>query len=321
VLLEANAEETAVTFNWNKGIERNPTDIITYIFRMDVAGRDFATATPRDTITDFTKSFTVDELNELITKQWNIYPGEEVKLEARVVAAVSGEKFVYPEIAIIDFTTVTYAYASVPLYLAGSANPETNPIPLTETVNGRLYKWQGTLNQGEFKLLYDLRNDLPSLNKGADNNTLVERTAASQPDNLFPTEQTGLYIINVDRKNMKIAYKYLQYYFPEVFPVGSATSINWNLGSLRVPWSDDNPGVYVFEGPLKAGELKIHTDVNWGGCFRPMTADGSISSTEVQYTYTEREKGDLKWLVLDSEAGNYRVTLDVSEMKIHFEKQ
>jgi hypothetical protein len=108
VLLEANENETAVTFTWNNGIERNPTDTITYIFRIDIAGNNFATATPRDTVTDFTKSFTVGELNELITQQWSVYPGEEVLLEARVVANVRGEKFVYPEIATTAFSVVTY---------------------------------------------------------------------------------------------------------------------------------------------------------------------------------------------------------------------
>ncbi|MDR0691599.1 MAG: SusE domain-containing protein [Prevotellaceae bacterium] len=107
-LLGANKNETAVTFTWNKGIERNPTDTITYIFRMDIAGNNFATASPRDTVTDFTKSFTVGELNELITQLWPVYPGEEVLLEARVVANVRGDKFVYPEIAITAFSVVTY---------------------------------------------------------------------------------------------------------------------------------------------------------------------------------------------------------------------
>jgi hypothetical protein len=320
VLLEANATETAVTFTWNEGIERNLSDTVTYIFRMDIAGRDFATATPRDTVTDFTKSFTVDELNELIASQWGVYPGEEVKLEARVVAAVRGEKFVYPEIAVTNFTAVTYAYASVPLYLVGTANPEPNPVPLTETVNGRLYKWQGLLDQGGFKFLYDPRNDLPSLNKGTDNNTLIERTAANQPDNLFPTGKAGFYIINVDRKNMNLIYRQIQYYFSKIYPVGDATTVGWDItgAKLSIPWDDANPGMYVYEGPLKAGELKIHSNTNWSsGAFRPMVANGSISSTEVQFMV----EPDLKWKIQESEAGNYRITLDVSEMKIYFEKQ
>jgi hypothetical protein len=320
-LLEANENDVAVTFTWNSGIDRAPTDTIAYIFRMDIAGRDFATASPRDTVAGFTKSFTVSELNELITTQWQVYPGEEVDLEVRVVANVRGEKFVYPEIAVTKFSATTYSYASVPLYLAGSANPETAPAGLTETVNGRTYTWQGNLRTGGFKLLYSLQNALPSLNKGADNSTLVERTDASQPDDLFPVGNAGFYIVNVDRKNLKIDYRWIQYYFSEVYPIGSATSAEWNIGNLVVRWDDSNPGIYVYEGALKAGEFKIHTDKSWNGCFRPMTANASISGADVQYTNNVDEKGDLKWLVQSSEAGNYRITLDVSEMKIYFEKR
>ncbi|MDR2774854.1 MAG: SusE domain-containing protein, partial [Tannerella sp.] len=302
ILLEANETATAVTFTWNKGVDRNPTDTVTYIFRMDIADRNFETATPRDTVTDFTRIYTVGELNEIIASQWKVHPGEEVNLEARVVANIRGEKFVYPEIAVTKFTVITYAYASVPLYLTGSANPDTNPATLTETVNGRLYKWQGNLNQGGFKFVYSPDSDLPSINKGEDNNTLVERISANQPDDLFPTEREGYYVINVDRKNMKINYNYVQYYFEKLYPVGNATSIGWSLGNLTALWDDGNPGIYiVYEGPLTEGELKIHTDTGWGGCFRPMTSNGSITSTDVQYTYSESEKGDLKWYVTSEE--------------------
>jgi hypothetical protein len=156
------------------------------------------------------------------------------------------------------------------------------------------------------------------LNKGADNSTLVERTNASQPDDLFPAGQDGFYMISLDRRNMNIVYRRVQYYFPEIYPVGSATSIDWNLGSLSVPWNNANPGIYVYEGTLKEGELKIHSAIDWGsGAFRPMEANGSIESTEVQFMAAP----DFKWYVKASEAGNYRITLDVSEMKIYFEKQ
>jgi hypothetical protein len=319
VLLESNENDIAVTFNWNEGIERNPTDTLTYIFRMDMANNNFETATPRDTVAGFTKSFTVSELNELIVSQWKVVPGRKVDLEARIVANVRSEKFVYPEIATTKFSVITYAYASVPLYLTGDANPGSVPVRLTETVNGRMYQWQGDLNQGGFKFLYNPDSELPSLNKGANESTLVERTAESQPDDLFTVEKAGWYMMNVDRKNLQINSKYIQHYFDRIYLIGDATIVGWNF-SLTVQWDNSNPGFYVYEGPLQSGELKIHTDTNWGGCFRPMEANGSINSTEVQYTYYESEKGDLKWYVTSEEAGNYRITLDVSEMKIYFEK-
>ncbi|MDR1864556.1 MAG: SusF/SusE family outer membrane protein [Bacteroidales bacterium] len=320
VLLEANAPDVALTFTWNSGVERQPTDTVSYIFRMDIAGHDFTTATPPDTVADFQKSFTTDELNELILEYWGVHPGDEVEMEARVVASVRGEKFVYPEIAVVRFTVATYAYASVPLYLAGSA--VASPIAIVETVNGRNYKWQGNLNTGGFKFQYAPDNPLPSLNKGADNNTLTERTEASQPDDLFPVSAAGWHVMTVDRKNLKISCRRLPYYFPKVYLIGDATEAGWNF-TLELFWNEDILG-YVYEGPLTSageGELKIHTDTGWGGCFRPMEASGSIAGTAVQYTYTQSEKGDLKWKVLAGEDGNYRITLNVDEMKIYFEKQ
>jgi hypothetical protein len=324
VLLETNETATAVTFNWNKGIERNPTDTVTYIFRMDLANRDFATATLRDTVTDFTKSFTVGELNELIASQWKVYPGTEVELEARIVANVRGEKFVYPEIAITKFTAVTYAYASVPLYLTGTANPGSDPIGMTETVNGQMYQWQGLLNQGGFKFIYNRDSDLPSLNKGADNSTMLERTAASQPDDMFPVGSAGFYVMDINRKTLKITYyKSTLYYFPNIYPVGDASPAGWNPGSVEVPWTD--PGVYVYEAALTAGELKFQTEPGWGGdAFRPLVPNASISSTDLQcidqFTPDPNGNLDCKWVVLPSEAGNYRITIDVVEMQIYFTK-
>jgi hypothetical protein len=117
--------------------------------------------------------------------------------------------------------------------------------------------------------------------------------------------------------DIRITFDYKKVYF-----IGDAIGgpSGWNFGAAVIAnWSD--PGKYVYEGALLAGELKIHTDTNWGGCFRPMVADGSISSTEVQYTYAQADKGDLKWRVKPDEVGNYRITLDVKEMKIYFEKQ
>jgi hypothetical protein len=322
VLLEANEDDTAVTFTWNSGIEHAPTDTITYIFRMDIAGNNFATATPRDTVTEFTKSFTTGELNELVAEQWKVYPGEEVSLEARVVANIRSDKFVYPEIAVTTFSVVTYAYASVPLYLTGSANPGPNPIPLTETVNGRMYEWQGNLNAGGFKFLYEPASELPSLNKGADSNTLIERTAAGDPDDLFLTGNTGLHGINVDRKNMKISYKHFHYYFEHIYFVGDAVPCGWDSGNAMqsTAWDD---GKLVYEGPLTGDgsdedAFKILTKKAWDGYnLRPAVEWAPITDNRL----VVREGGaDWKWKIKPEETGMYRVTVDLSAMTITFEK-
>jgi hypothetical protein len=321
VLVEANAKNTAITFTWNKGIERNPTDTITYIFRMDIAGNNFATATPRDTVTNFTKSFTTGELSDLIAEQWQIRPGEEVLLEARVVANVRGEKFVYPEIATTTFSVLTYAYGSVPLYLKGTANTGSSPIALKEVINGRMYKWDGDLEAGGYKFVYDLENDLPSLNKGADGNTLVERTDAGQPDDLFEITAAGRYGFTVNRKEMTLNARKFQHYFERIYFVGDAIpAAAWDIGkAVEVTWED---GFFVYKGQLKGdgdGEdaFKIHTEKDWSASsFRPATDWASITDNRLEFN----APGDRKWKIKPEETGNYHVTLDMSEMTITFKK-
>jgi hypothetical protein len=323
VLLAENENETALTFTWNKGIERNPTDTITYIFRMDIAGNDFTTATPRDTVTDFTKSFTVSKLNELIIEQWLIHPGEEVLLEARVVANVKGEKFIYPEIATTTFSVVTYdAFASVPLYLTGTANPTATPIMLTEILGGQVYRWSGNLNGGLFKFVYDPVNDLPSLNKGQDNNTLVERTGSDQPDDQFQIT-AGVYNIEVRRKDMTISYeKTYEYHFEHIYPCGDVFSWGWvPADAADLVW---NEGIFVWEGPLTADgadedAFKILTLRDWGGYnIRPVVDWAPI--TDNRLTAYIGGADNQKWKLKPEESGNYRITINLSNMTITFDK-
>ena len=320
-LLETNEKDTAVTFTWNKGIDRSPTDTITYIFRMDIAGNNFATATTGDTITNFTKSFTVEELNELVGKQWGVTLGKEASLEARVVANVRGEKFVYPEIAITSFNVVTYNYASVPLYLKGTAAPGGS-APLKEQVNGRYYTWKGDLARGNFKFVYSTDNDLPSLNKGDSDNTLVDRTETNQPDTYFEVTRSGLHNMNVDRKNKTIELvRDFYYLFEHVYFVGDAVPAGWNPGSaVELTWND---GLFVYEGPLTGDNsdeaaFNILTTRDWGGyTLRPLTEWAPITDNRLQAV----DGGpDLKWKVTTEQSGNYRVTVDLSAMTITFEK-
>jgi hypothetical protein len=323
VLQEAHANETAVTFTWNSGIERSPTDTITYIFRMDIAGKNFATATPRDTVTDFTKSFTADELNGLITDYWLLNPDEEIFLEARVVANVRGEKFVYPEIAVTSFTVTAYPYGPAPLYLTGPAAGGT-PKSLTQLVSTRRYTWTGALDAGGFKFIYDPGNALPSLNMGANSYTMVERTDAGEPDDLFPITTPGFYAMNVNKGTMTINYKYLHYWFDHIYFVGDAIpAAAWDdTKAVEAPWNDERLA-YVYEGPLlgdNVGEdaFKILTARAWGGYnIRPVIAWQPITDNRLE---VREGGGDEKWKVKPEESGNYRVTVDLSAMTINFEK-
>lgn len=112
-----------------------------------------------------------------------------MKIQARVVAKVIGPKFVYPEISIITLEVKSYVPAPETLFLTGDATPAgtdlSKAIKMTEVEAGNVYQWQGVLKPGNFKFISILGESLPSLNKGAGDNTLVNRTLDSEPDNMF----------------------------------------------------------------------------------------------------------------------------------------
>lgn len=102
----AKANETALTFSWNKGIDRGAENSIIYYFRMVRSGEDFNedSIEPIEIPSDEAKEirFTHQELSNLLTDKWGVFPGEEQAFQARVVAKVIGPVFVYPEISYID---------------------------------------------------------------------------------------------------------------------------------------------------------------------------------------------------------------------------
>lgn len=321
-LSEENANDIALTFNWNKGIDRPSYDTVSYIFRLDISTGDFSTtSTSPDTIVDFKKSYTTLELNKLLLNKWKVFPGEEAILTARVVAKVDGPKFVYPEIATMNIVVRGYAPMSKPLYLMGSATSAgsdlNKAIKITEIEIGELYNWQGDLKAGGFKFITSQGNEVPSLNRGADNSTVIERKTISDPDNLFPVEKDGYYAIALFRENMTIDYKYIPY--PNIYLIGSAGT-GWDLPAHmhEFTMNPTAPNVFTLKINLKAGELKLLTKNDWGAyTFRPLENDGSIKEESVQ-GYSGGD--DKKWRVKDDEAGDYQITLDVNNMKIKFEK-
>lgn len=108
----AKANEEALTFSWNEGIDRGAENSITYYFRMVRLGEDFNidSIDPIEIASDESREvhFTHRELAELLTEKWDVLPGDEQALQARVVAKINGPVFIYPEISYVDVIIVNY---------------------------------------------------------------------------------------------------------------------------------------------------------------------------------------------------------------------
>jgi hypothetical protein len=215
---------------------------------------------------------------------------------------------------------------AVDIYLTGTANPGNNPIQLTQLVDGTYY-WFGDLNAGNYKFVFDPASDLPSLNRVNDS-TLVLRETATQPDSRFTIAQAGKHAFWVDRNELTLKHKYVQYYYPELYVFGAMTQIN-NLAYAAAMSADPlNPGIYIYEGGLQSQRIAT------GGYFRIMSARAwqsdyfvpvseNISSIVSGQTYPVTRRYYSTPYDFHSDAtstGTWKMTLDVVAMTVTFQK-
>lgn len=325
VLVETDDDTPALSFSWNTATSLGPDYSFTYLFQMDVADNEFATATDIEIVEpNGTIGFTAGELYNLIVEKWGRAAGQPVRIEARIAAKVDGPYFKYPEIAQATATVTTFLPVSRPLYITGSATPGgtdlNQAVMLNELSNGRVYSWRGKLVPGKFKFITELGRELPSYNKGADIRTLVRRDEASQADDQFEAFEEGTYSINLSLSNMTISYAKVLY--DHLYLVGNATVGGWDTAKMPEMVPDNlNPNIFVYTGPLYEGELKILAQRSFGGTtIKPLKADADINA-DTQVQVNPGENPDYKWKVTADQAGNYKITLDVEALTINFEKQ
>lgn len=111
---------------------------------------------------------------------------------------------------------------------------------------------------------------------------------------------------------------------------GSDTSNGWNYPFLLPLEYDANAakGTFVIETTLTEGELKfgLENNPNKGGniiWLRPLSKDvtndlAPLSVTDLQVL---GQSPDYKWKVEASQAGNYKISINVIDMKVKLKKK
>lgn len=326
VLQQSNKNEKAVTFSWNEGIYRGDGTSITYSFKLDIANNDFVTSIPLEEMSEgiFSKSYTVEELNNLISEYWNITPGETVELEAKIIARVEAGHFIKPEVATTSVTVKTYALTSSPLYILGTATnagwDTSAAIKMDEIVLSRKYSWKSWMNAGEYKFIEKQGQSLPSYNQGKDEFSLIYCTEESIPDNCFKIEKAGIYEITVNLRTLEHSCIYHTPY-EHIYMVGDATPNGWNIDqAYEMTWIK-NTSLFIYEGPLASGEMKLPVNNrSWNASFfMPMEHHPSLDDSRAQLVSPGGV--DNKWFLSSNETGDYKVTLDVEKLTITFERK
>jgi hypothetical protein len=97
-----------------------------------------------------------------------------------------------------------------------------------------------------------------------------------------------------------------------LYAIGTATPNGWSADNATALRKDNaKPGVFIYEGPLTAGELKFITTL---GQFLPSYNKGA-SDRELVYR-SEDSQPDEKFII--TKAANYQVTVDLLKLTISF---
>jgi hypothetical protein len=107
--------------------------------------------------------------------------------------------------------------------------------------------------------------------------------------------------------------------FENLYLLGDATPVGWNIGSpLKMTQNETNPYLWEWEGELKAGEFKMPTFTgDWcdGAWINASQPNQILSATDYITTFG-CDGPDNKWRVNTSDAGDYKITVDVENETI-----
>lgn len=327
VILEAAEDKnTAVTFTWTRGYEYTDAVSVTYCFKMDVYGNDFVTATELEVLGPdvFEKSFTVEELNDLCLEQWGITPGETVVLEAKVIGRLTADKFIMPQVATTAFSVTTYRLPSSPLYILGDALDGGNwepssAIKMTEEVLSRQYSYKGKFSKGEYIFPKTNSTVLPAWYMG-ENSSVIEfhEEAEGTP---FKVGRAATYriVVNVKSRTHTVIY-YPEY--EHVYLVGAAAPGGWEINdAAELTWIEGT-SQFIYEGYMKEGDFKFAAgERSWNAPFFMATSENQEDLAVTSMQLVQPGGVDYKWHITESNAGNWRITLDTDAFTIKFEKR
>ena len=326
ILDQANDKEIAVRFTWNKGFEYNDNVKVTYCFKIDVADNNFETSIPMEVLGEdvYEKTYTVEQLNDLCLEQWNITPGEIVNLEAKVIARHTADKFIMPQVAVTTLTVKTYQLSSSPLYIIGDAvtvdgeplgwEPQ-NALKMTEEVLSRVYTLKCSFKPGEYLFLRNNTSLTPAYGQGKETALALYETEPVRLE--MAREQVYTVKVNVKKGTLDLIY---HPEYENIYMVGDAAPNGWTIEDATPLTWVENTAEFVYEGPLKTGELKFAAgEASWDAPFYMATVPTQEDLSVTSMQFVPPGGVDYKWKV--NESGNYRITLDIDKLTIHFQKQ
>lgn len=199
VLQRVDETKEAIKFTWDKAADRGAETEVIYYFRLYHAEmKSLESELIKLDKDSRSVSLTVRELNNIL-HSWNIVPGDEITIEAEILAVVeSSPKYLKPEVSTTHFNIIGYE-PSNKLYLMVENGGQKRTLEMKMTGEG-IFKWSGELGICNFWFTRDSEKGFPSYMKGESENSLVySETGEGNP---LSITEAGIYSITINTNEL-----------------------------------------------------------------------------------------------------------------------
>lgn len=222
----------------------------------------------------------------------------------------------------VSFTNLDGEVPFTELYLVGEAAPTA--IKLEQSSDDSfIFTYNGALSAGTLLISTTTATSgcagyQPLDSNGLGSTGILLLSDLGTASNQWNIPAANKYSVKLDLRNNRLEIgDYVGY--EHIWIMGSAAPGGWSWDDITEMQRDaSNPNVFRYEGFLSAGELKfpLEIDHNFGGDF--ILAPQANCPISENGTYFIGNQPDNKWII--SEAGNYRITIDVENETISFVK-
>ena len=302
---------TALNFSWTTGTNCGTGSSMSYTLQLDIKGNNFTKALSLNLGKGvYSRSLTVEELNDSLLSHWNSTPGTVVDLEARVISTIYSSPQTSEVSPVISLKATPYQPVSKTLYLYGTASPKgtdlNNALRLTPQTDPTVFVYQGMLSAGTLKFITTSGQEIPSYNMGADTTKIVYRNNAGQANTLFTIKSAGVYRVEISLLDLTASITKINYpAYSEVYLAGTAAPNGTDYSkATKLIQSATNPFVFTYQGVLKAGTFKFPVNTNADG-----NQDMFMRTDDTHfYTHQGGSAGNDQWSI--AKKGYYTITLN-----------
>lgn len=330
VLNERESTESALSLAWTSGSNYGTGNAIEYIVEMDKADGDWSGCHIENLGKNvYSKDFTVEELNTILSEELGAVQGTAADYKVRVTASVA-EHPEYAQSEEAAFTATTYQPVAMALYLMKDGDA-AGAVEMTRTQAG-IFTYEALIDECSFGLLTSQGNEWPAyVNNGSHTPAEGEESAGTVFDIVYSesapagTGETGFsigeksfYRITVNLFDLTVSIEDIL--TDELYLIGDATPGGWSLDNLT-EMEKTAKGQFTWTGNLTTnGEgFKFVT----GHDFWPGYVKANEDQDDMTIEYFASDPGsksgeDLKFKV--SEVGEYTVKVNLLDLTVSYSK-